>query len=321
MNTRTRLGCALALLLASASAALAQPGTTAKRPLSTTNLSLTVAGVAPFALRAAEGGDTRLVQSGVATTGTSRQVVLETKVEPLDLTVALGTATGSKESADWLKQQVSGGPASGQGFSGSVVASSADGQPMMELSFTDAITTSFALDTLDAASKDAANVHVVVQPAASSWNLKPTGGKQGTPSPKQKAALASNFRVTLPGMPTARVVKVEGVGAERSVAAVGPGRAQSTGEWSAHAVTLTISATDMEPYVTWLNEAIAGQSAATAGKALTIELLDPTMKDALITFTGDNARIVRAAVAFGTPGSEKAATGEVELIVDRWTMK
>lgn len=297
--------------------ALAQPG--GKRPAGgPNNLTLSVAGGQPLPLRHVEGGDTFLdPEPG----GTSRQVNFRPRVEPLQLSASVAALLSSKEGADWLKAQVSGAAAGARGVNGAVTVLSFDSQPQSELAFTAALTTEFSIGPLDAGSKEPLYCHVTMLPEASSWNLKPAGGKQASAKPTQKAALASNFRVTLPDMPTTRIVRVDGIGASASVAATGTDRGRATGVWKPERVRLTVSATDMGAYVTWLHEAAAGKATATAGKALQVDLLDAGMKEVALTLTADNARIIRASMNFGQAGSDAAPTGEVELMVDGWEAK
>jgi phage tail-like protein len=167
-----------------------------------------------------------------------------------------------------------------------IVAVDANQKATTRLELTGAVIRSFALPKLEAGSKDPVEFTVTIDPQTIQ---KSAGGGAAVPSisPKAKSLLASNYRLDAPGLTSdlKKVPSVESWSFEVSQPAGTQGVARQLG---GNLVLGNLSLAVSEPgseFDAWLDSLTKGNPSE---KNVTLELLDPTLKDALmsVSFSG-----------------------------------
>ncbi len=132
----------------------------------------------------------------------SRKHLAGVKYEDFAITVGTGMSKGFY---DWIKASFDGAP---QRKNGSVVAADFDRSTRAVRDFTNALITEVGFPALDAAAKDAAKMSIKFKPETT--RLKAGSGKLNPTNPKQqKPWLPSNFRLSIDGIDTTHVTKVD----------------------------------------------------------------------------------------------------------------
>jgi len=143
---------------------------------------------------------------------------------------------------------------------------------------------SLELAELDANSKDRIAWSATLSAGSLKWE-KPdgkSGDAKGAIGAKQKATLASNFRVTIGGVAYDRVTKVGPLHVDFAAPATTSDGSRTSREAAATRVTpfkLTLVEADPKEWTSWIDDvATKGAGAARSG---TIELLDPGLKEVI----------------------------------------
>jgi hypothetical protein len=182
------------------------------------------------------------------------------------------------------------------------------------------------LSALDGSSKEPARIHLEIQPTQLRWE-KSAGDKPAAKlGSKQKALLASNFRLTLDGpggpIPCERVARIDPISiraaaAEQSVGITRePSKAAPRLEYSN--LVFSVAASDIAPFLTWADEALVkGKSSSETERTATIALLDPSLKDEVFKVTGRGVGLISVSPE-SADASDAIKRFRVECYVESW---
>ena len=193
------------------------------------------------------------------------------------------------------------------------------------LEFRDALLTEVRFPTFDGGSKDAASITLVLQPA-SSTELG-AGGKPVAATPtaqtQQKKWLPANFRMKLGEMPTSRVNKIEGITLTRKLQSdnVGEQRIaekQPSANWQVPNIVFYVAAVDALPFQKWSEDVLGkGNTGDENEKTMTIDAMDPSLKEAMLTLTCTGVGIVSAKMEAGEANAEAIRRMRVEVYAEK----
>ena len=278
-----------------------------KRALSAGRAALDLGGQTQL-LDGFEGTALRLDGGAVSRDGKSTARATAT-VRCEEFTVEL-PATPEPFVTQWIADALAGNP---KVQDGAVVESDATMKATFVHRLRELQLRSLELGELDASSKERAGWSATL--AASSVKWEKGDGKETKAAgigAKAKAALASNFRVTIGGVAYDRVAKVGPLHVDFPAAATTGDGSRATREAAGGprvaVVKLTIAEADPKEWLAWLDDAAAkGAGAARSGS---IELLDPSRKEVIVKIALEGllpSRISRDS------GDEKAPRLVVEL--------
>jgi len=226
--------------------------------------------------------------------------------------------------ADWLRTSLSG---AGQRKSGAVLEADQNGSVRTRLAFTDAAISGITFSELDASSKDAFTMTV----ALASDTIRRTtggGGDPGSTKGPTKRLVASNFRITIPGLDTSRVSKIAPLSVKFKTATgnVGVQREPQKGSGAADIsnLVLTLPEAFATSFYTWSDSfLVGGKNGDGEEKTGTIELLDPAGKDVLLTLELKGLGLVSVSTVSSPQSSSPDALALVraELYVESLGLK
>lgn len=155
-------------------------------------------------LSSADGGNATadVVNEKVGPDHLVRKHIAGVKYE--DITVTAGTGM-SKEFYSWIQTSIGGAPVS---HTGSILGADVNLKVFTRTDFFNALITEVGMPALDAASKDAAKMTIKFAPERTRKVLN-TGGTLGGGAPLQAKWLTSNFKLTINGLNTMFVNRIE----------------------------------------------------------------------------------------------------------------
>jgi hypothetical protein len=163
------------------------------------------------------------------------------------------------------------------------------------LDFTDGVIESFVFPGLDGASK-ALNTFSL-EASISESRIRPGDLAPVHLPGKPKPFLASNFRLTVDGLPTTRVRSIEPLSFHRTDSGVVPTD-----------LVATISNTDVEPWRAWAEDFIVnGNNGQDKEKQGSIEVLSPNIADVLVTLSIKQIGILELAPIDVSPRGHRAS--------------
>ncbi len=225
------------------------------------------------------------------------------KIDPLRVSADLSALVADPAGLAWLNTALRGGS---QVANGTVTQTDLSGNAQYTLTIEQAAVTRLHVGPLDVTERRPATVEVTLAPSRSQWT-KGKGKVAGAANAKTKAMQSSNFRVKLDSLPTQRISEIGGIGGRRD---------DKSGAWACDTLELEVSMTDFDAWLAWHAEAVSGKANP---RSMTIELLDPTMKDTLLTLQAQGVTILRADP--GLSDGEVNRPGRVQLAVDSWSAK
>lgn len=176
----------------------------------------------------------------------------------------------------------------------------ASNAPTLEAS--KAVLTKVEFPALDGSSKDAARV-ILTFVAPSTRTVSATN--PATPvGIKIRQALASNFRLTVDGLPSTRISTVSSLVISRE-----------GGRTFVSNLLITLSSTDADAWVQWKDQfLVEGKNSDAQEKKATLSLLDPAMKTALFSLSLSNVGLVQ--LTRSEREAEKISRVEAELYIE-----
>jgi hypothetical protein len=284
-------------------------------------------GAGNFALEI--GAETRFVQSVEG--GVVRGVVAADPSGDKRITGVVVDPIRAKIGSDDFAQFVNGslsGDGKTQPVNGVVHMTDLNFKSVDSREFTNAVLTEVTLPTLDGASKEQVALTIVLQPesvrARGGQGNVVGGGKIGTSA---KRAVASAFRVTIPGMDTQRVAKIDEITASRKAAGSTPGEQRDLGQspppgqWQVSNIVIQVPQQYAKDFVTWHDDfVIKGNNGADRERTMTIEVLDATLQQTLMTVTLSGVGIIAVSPVPAEAGSDAIARSRVELYAEKLTL-
>jgi hypothetical protein len=155
-------------------------------------------------LSSADGGNATadVINEKVGSDHLARKHIGAVKYE--DITVTAGTGMG-KEFYSWIQTSIGGAPIA---HTGSILGADVNLKVFTRTDFFNALITEVGMPALDAASKDAAKMTIKFAPEKTRKVLN-TGGKLLGGAPLQLKWLTSNFKLTINGLNTSFVNRIE----------------------------------------------------------------------------------------------------------------
>jgi hypothetical protein len=271
------------------------------------NATMEVGGEA-IPLLSAEGGAAVGIVTTVSSGAAPDKRISGVKVE--DIVVSLPATNPPK----FVSEALTGKAAP---LGGSLTFVSFDQKTTRRQSFQDALLSAITWPALDGASKEAALMRLAITPSS----IKEDAGGGGAPgklASKQKQALASTFRVEIPGLPTNRVATVAPIEIRARSTGGGAGevRKQPAGVsgYDVSNIKLTVSAVDIADWRKWHDDAVI--NGGSQEKTMRVILLGPNMKDEIVSLDLSGVGIVAIRPDAAVANSEKVARVEVELYAE-----
>jgi hypothetical protein len=245
----------------------------------------------------------------VAANGTDKSIA---GVKCEDITFSIPLANLPKPVTDALE----GKPAS---INGGIDYLDFNYKGQRRVGFKDASVVAVRFPALDGSSKEAATVEVTLAPQET--REEPASGdvKAGA-TVKQKAALRSAFRVSLPGVHAERVATVSAieVRAKRVEGAAGTERAPAKSQSGMEIpnIKLTMSPADLKEWQQWLERSLEDRGSKQE-KTMRVEFLDPSMKNPVAAIDLSGVGIVAIRTPKAEANSEQIARVEIELYAEQ----
>ncbi|MEO8539168.1 MAG: phage tail protein [bacterium] len=219
---------------------------------------------------------------------------------------------------EWVGRMVSGDPAR---KNGAIVMADAEFNVIRRMEFNNALLTEIALPTLDAASKEAAQMTIKFRPE--STRLTPGTGKlAGAVAAKQKAWLSSNFRISIGDLPCGRVSKIEALAIKQKVTEYREGGEGTIrllpGRLEYPNLVLTFAATDGSQWQAFFDDFVLnGNNGNDNELGGTLDFMGADLKSVLARLQFLNLGIFRLAPAEIDPSSSNIQRFQADLYSER----
>ena len=263
-------------------------------------------------VRRAEGGDPR---AQVAAEKSGKKHVAGVTFQPLRASIAPDDFTG------FLADSLADNP---RRVNGALQYVDFDRKVQQQIDFQNAILTELTVPELSGENKTGGDLIIAIQPETvrtSSGSGNAAGGAKG---PKQKH-WAGGFKISIPGMNTSRVRKVETFTLKRGIAqnTIGEQRdyEKAPATWQIPNLVFYIAGQDAGPFQQWLDDfVVKGNNDDSKEKTLDIELLDASMKGSLLTLNCSGVGIVGCTLEPADPAGGQPGSVRVEVYVERITI-
>ena len=301
--------------------------------LKAAGVTAAVASAAPFGLSAAVGGEAGQVVAAAPPprSAAAGRFVLELEGKVVDVLVSAGGGfpfgtvaefqSGGAQSPDkfisgvgiddlvlevgaglsaelrmWIAETLAG---KGPYRSGAVHVMDFDMNVQSTLEFYDALVRSVTFPECDGSSRDPAVLQLTLALGGARFRAG-TGSLTLPALLKQKQWLASNFRLTIPGLPTGRVSKVEALTVKQKVVEVREGTDRLPpvlvpGKLEYPNVVATFSAFDSQPWFSYFENFVINATGSELNG--TLEYLAPDLTSQLLTLQFQNLGIFKCAPA------------------------
>jgi hypothetical protein len=244
---------------------------------------------------------------------------LEDPPEYGDISLEMGSGM-SPALYQWFKDVLEGGVDTEK--DGAIIAVNYNNQVVRRLDFVNAQITRLTFPALNAASKDAATIKLTLSPQSTVLS-SPGGTFKATQSKSAKKWQASNFRLSIKGLDTAKVSAVD------AIDIVIP-RAESRDGFCENCPKPKINYPDLDITVSEANAAtwfawhqsfvIAGQNDDADEKTGTLDYLDPTLKTVLFSLNLTGLGITSVANQPAEAGLEGVARVKASMYSERITL-
>jgi hypothetical protein len=172
--------------------------------------------------------------------------------------------------------------------------------------FDNSVITAFELPTLDSGAKDPGYFKLRYAVGETKENAG-TAGAKATPGADSNAKWSTcNFKVTIDGLATTRVAKIDPIVIKRS----------TKGPLEYSNITLAFSDVDADSWKAWSSQSISGKPVEKNG---TIELMAPNFTKTLLTIRLEGLGIVRLFAEPAEANSSQIARSKAELYVEKIT--
>lgn len=292
---------AFAVLALAVSLLQAGPATAAEpvRSFAAGNFFLNLDGAKAGFLRSAEGGgatsDVVVEQPG--TDGFSRKHIANVKFEDIAMQIGFGM---SRTVYDWIAASWT---RSFQRKDGSIVAGDFRMRTLNERRFFDALITEVTIPACDGESKDAAYLTLKIAPERTTLAK---GGPALTPEPPQPRWLPANFRLTIDGLDTTRVSKIDSFAVKQKIAANAVGETRDferePGTIEFPNLRIELADASAQTWIDWHEDfVIRGNAGQDKERNGTLELLSADLRTVLVRIRFFNLGILSVGPAKALP--------------------
>jgi len=265
-------------------------------------------------LWSAEGGNATgvVVNEKLGPDRIIRKHIDRIKYEDITVTCGAGMAKGFYE---WLKNTIMS--KNNPRKNGAIIQTDVNGKEVSRLNFVNAMISQISFPALDAASKDAAKMTITITPQYTQ-QVQGSGKSLGVVMPKKW--LSANFRLTIAGLDTTKVNKIDALVFKQVAVkdAVGSGRdsMQIPFQQEIPNLVITFAEVSAQTFRNWYGDfVIKGINGDTAEKNGTLEYLDPNLKT-LFTLTLQRIGIFRLTPEKVEAGSENIRRLKAEMYVE-----
>jgi len=242
-----------------------------------------------------------------------------------DISVSCGTGMSS-QFYDWIKASFDH---QYMRKDGAVIAANYNHKEMQRMSFFHALITSIGFPALDASSKDSAKMTIKFHPETTRVTTSLGGGPSisGTfNQANQKKWLPANFRLSIPGLDTTRVNKIEAITAEQKNVEHAVGQMRDYEQEPAHLkipnLVVTFPESHSEAWYAWHEDfVIKGNNGDDKEKTFILEYLTPNLQEVLFTLTGSHVGIFKLTPDKVEAGSENIRRLKAEMYVEEMTFQ
>jgi hypothetical protein len=243
-------------------------------------------GVVAGPLRSSEGGAVSAAVISQNATGAVAQQKRLGQLKYDNITLAFGAGM-DKSVFEWMQGTLSGQRSS---KSGAVVYVDQNYREVQRLVFTNATIAEIGFPALTAAEgKTAFLFTLTLSPQTTRFEQGSQGPASATAAAKTKITV-SNFRLSLPGVDTQYVTRIEPIVVKAPVAATQVGsdrfKTSSAGQLEISSVVIEMSESHADDLWNWASDFIVqGQCSPQYEKSATLDILDQTMKDTVISIS------------------------------------
>jgi len=180
--------------------------------------------------------------------------------------------------------------------------------------------TQISFPALDAASKDAAQITITISPRYTQ-QVQGSGKAVQVLGKVQKNWVSANFRLTIAGLDTTKVNKIDALVIKQAAAkdTVGPGRdsVQIPFQQEISNLVITFAEVSAQTFRNWYGDfVIKGINGDTAEKNGTLQYLSPNLQETYFTLTFRNIGIFRLAPEKVGAGSETTRRLKAAMYVE-----
>ena len=282
-----------------------------KRAYVAGHFALSIDGDEPSFVDSAEGGAAYADVIEEVDPGSSLVRKRPGRVKYGDITLKRGYGM-SKGLYEWIQSSVSG---KASRRNGAIIAADFDYKERSRREFTNALLTEIGFPALDAGSKDAAKMTIKFRPESTRYSIG-DGDALKPSSEKQKKWLPSNFRLRIDGLDCSRVNKIEALTVKQKAVELEPGSM----EYPNLVVSLPEAFSDT--FYQWHEDfVIKGNNGQEKEKGGSLEFLDPTRTEVLLTLTFSNLGILKMEVEGSDGGAERIRRIKAEMYCERMEFK
>jgi phage tail-like protein len=200
---------------------------------------------------------------------------------------------------------------------GAIVAADVNSKERARRTFTQAIITELSMPALDAADKDTAYMNVTISPE-STQRQKGSGNPINPCGPvkTQKKWLASNFRLTIPGLDCSKVNKIEAFVFKQQVIPDQRGTVEVSN------LVITLPESSAQSFFDWHEDfVIKGNNGSESEKSGMLEYLTPNLGEALFTLNFQHLGIFKLVPEKVEAGNEQIKRVKAEIYCEEATFQ
>jgi hypothetical protein len=241
-----------------------------------------------------------------------------------DFAVELAEAP-SGETAKWIRSLLDGKSVRRRG---AILSVDQSGGKAIQREFVDALLSSFSVPVLDAAQNGAVRLALTFSPESTRFAIGDASKAGQAGKASTKTMRSASFRLSIKGLESAcaHVSKIDALTFTQKVSTDEIGEARDyqrePGKLEVSDLTITVAETAAQPFYDWLEDfVIKGNNGQGAEKTGTLELLDSTMKDALMTLSFQGLGIFEARPMKLSAGSDAVRRTKVSMYCERVSLK
>lgn len=227
-----------------------------------------------------------------------------------------------KPLSDWVAALLRAAP---QRKSGALLTADFNHTEQSRLQFNNAMISEFTIPTLDAASKDPVFLTIRIAPELTVPSAGNGNKLPGVLGARSKAALSSNFRLTIPGLDCSRVSRIEALTVKQLFTQDAIGNLRNVQKQPARLefpnLAIMVPEAFAGSFYSWFQDTVMkGNAGEQSEKSGMLELLDPTLKNAVQAFTLHHLGIFGFTPMKTVSGTDAIRMVKVEMYCEQITL-